>query len=1474
LDGEAADSGGKKFGPTYSDGIKLLKPKSTTPHDQSIEKLPSLDASGIAEYIRFDCCPRYFKLRFEDSEEKHRKWPEAFHKPLSPLLFTAGKQLEEKTVQELKTKVADYKDFTCYDPKKQVGKWAEAWPQSLHALTQIVENALSAKAESEYKPVLVYQAPMMGHIGLWEIRGIADLIAVWPNRDGKVKVRIFEIKSSWREQTAHRMQVATYVLLLTEALGELASKIEFEGGVINKESDLEKLEPQELPSFRLEPLIQDIQRMLGANGELYRIHKKPLKEVEYQLSWRCDNCGYNECCVVCAVESESVALLNLTRGEQKALSQQGILWLEDLAQLKAVPKPEDLRPYNFKEIPALDQQKVQLLSSDPVIGGKLDRLIQRAQFMLATIRPNSKFSNNVRWMPWVTGTGYGTLPEDSPQDGVDTSLSFRPDGMLRVYFHIQWDYLLNIISMISARVSCTRYHGQSITISKIVNSLPREQKECIEEERNLLETFFTELTNAINNVAVEVGSPDEAPIHLYFYTRQERDHLMEAVRRHSLYMTSAHAMQDLLGLRQAIDQPMFSILQDEIMLRKAVGYHSTGILPVLKQCCYFGSNQWTVNRKDGSRLDLRQAFRDGFFNFELPYTRKPSGSISFILGSDDARLKEGYYPARARFGNQIPIEYVWGAKGRLDIKQMEGHERIMVEKRLWCDYPHNTRKITEEDLMLLGEKICLALECIERSLSVRNRRLGKKPINVPKITEFTLGCSTLERSCREFLDLEYFAKRQEMFQHYALLPCQRVASGRSVIFECLSAGEFEHDFVVTGKLIYDGLGLPKSECIVNACRVKGSDDSGSGDWMVATEIRINTQGQFEETNQRAPSHVEKSARVIVEKVDLRKMQITLKVVSWPSGKSRRYSTWHDLPTTDKEKASNSKHLQLFEPGRKYILDNLADDIISERAAKCLDYAADNELYCLLAGFLEGTNKPSQRTALAKEKARVFLEWAENKNLPPKPEQSRFVDHVFGKEQVVILQGPPGTGKTVTLQLAVLAHIAAHKAVSRCRVLMVAPTHKAIHEFVTKLAKSWRTYCKEGNSDLADLRIYRVLNNRVSSSKAIDGIKYVNYNEDEEIVTELKDALSSQNKLVPNSGDGFPLVLCVTPPGLYGLMKKIGGKEPAWNEGFFDLLVVDEASMMRLPELILSGAFIEKNAQILVAGDHRQLPPIQAHNWEREDRRTIEELASFLSAMDFLRLLRQEDLGIEHVKVLHKADIPTERLSETHRCHQVVAKFLKDWVYHKDGIDFRSDQTQTLPSVASSTEGLKVVLEPENVFVLIVHNDVESFQSNLVEAEIVGALVRNVKSEDVGIVTPHNAQRGVVKNLLLDGYENVRVDTVERYQGGEGDFIIISSTVSDPDYVRSESDFLLNLNRINVAISRMKKKLVIIASRSIFEFMPQDAKDYDKALLWRGIAQTVGFTANSSPKWKGSLTDFLGKTAQGVELEVYAKCSKM
>ena len=101
---------------------------------------------------------------------------------------------------------------------------------------------------------------------------------------------------------------------------------------------------------------------------------------------------------------------------------------------------------------------------------------------------------------------------------------------------------------------------------------------------------------------------------------------------------------------------------------------------------------------------------------------------------------------------------------------------------------------------------------------------------------------------------------------------------------------------------------------------------------------------------------------------------------------------------------------------------------------------------------------------------------------------------------------------------------------------------------------------------------------------------------------------------------------------------------------------------------------------------------------------------------------------------------------------------------------------------------------------------------LLKHQLLTLWFRNAPSDSVGVITPHNAQKGLLKNMLSEGFKDTRVDTVERYQGGEADFIIISSTVSDPDYVRSESEFLLNLNRINVAISRMKKKIVIVASR--------------------------------------------------------------
>ena len=614
----------------------------------------SLTASGIAEYIRFNCCPRFFKLKLQDNDETDdRKWP--IFKHISPLLSDVGKGLEEKKVKELAAKALEYHDFN---------KYTENEKASFDNLREIIEKHVSSKENVDGKPVLLYQVPMIGKIGVWKVKGIADLIAIWQSKEGKLKVRIFELKSSWLEQTAHRIQVAIYVLLLSKELANILPKIEIEGGVINRETNLENLTPEILPKFKLSPLIQDVERLLAENGELNRVHNTPLPEVEYQLCSRCDNCGFNEYCIVYSVENESIALLNLSRGEQRALGHYGVKRLEDLAKLKVVMDSNALRPNDFKGIPAKEAEKSREIATDRVVGAKLDWLVQRAQYMLGGIRPNSPNAAKGKYMPWLTGTGYGGLPEDGPSNGVDSALLFRPDSMIRVYLFVERDYMLDVISLISARVDCTRNKGDPIGVSHVIANLPDDRQECLDEEKTLLESFFKDLTVAITKVANEVGSPDEVPIHLYFFSRGERDVLMEAVRRQPS-LSSHMAIRDLLGLRQAIDQPMFSIIKDEVMHRKALKFHSTGLLPILEQACFFERNlAWKVTRKDGSTVDLSQVFRDGLFNYTLPFCRNPDGTIHFLEGGKGR--SEGFYPARARFGNQIPIEYLWAAKNRLD----------------------------------------------------------------------------------------------------------------------------------------------------------------------------------------------------------------------------------------------------------------------------------------------------------------------------------------------------------------------------------------------------------------------------------------------------------------------------------------------------------------------------------------------------------------------------------------------------------------------------------------------------------------------------------------------------------------------------------------------------------------------------------------------------------------------------------------
>lgn len=71
-----------------------------------------------------------------------------------------------------------------------------------------------------------------------------------------------------------------------------------------------------------------------------------------------------------------------------------------------------------------------------------------------------------------------------------------------------------------------------------------------------------------------------------------------------------------------------------------------------------------------------------------------------------------------------------------------------------------------------------------------------------------------------------------------------------------------------------------------------------------------------------------------------------------------------------------------------------------------------------------------------------------------------------------------------------------------------------------------------------------------------------------------------------------------------------------------------------------------------------------------------------------------------------------------------------------------------------------------------------------------------------------------------------IDTVERLQGAERDVILFGLVASDPDHI--ESDFLTDPKRFNVAITRARLKLVVVASRAFFSAIPRS----EEALLRR------------------------------------------
>jgi len=90
--------------------------------------------------------------------------------------------------------------------------------------------------------------------------------------------------------------------------------------------------------------------------------------------------------------------------------------------------------------------------------------------------------------------------------------------------------------------------------------------------------------------------------------------------------------------------------------------------------------------------------------------------------------------------------------------------------------------------------------------------------------------------------------------------------------------------------------------------------------------------------------------------------------------------------------------------------------------------------------------------------------------------------------------------------------------------------------------------------------------------------------------------------------------------------------------------------------------------------------------------------------------------------------------------------------------------------------------------------------------------RTLTLADLLIVAPYNAQ----VTALAGALPNVRVGTVDKFQGQEAPVVIVSLATSSPDEAPRGMSFLYSANRLNVATSRAKGLCILVGSPKLFE----------------------------------------------------------
>lgn len=1497
-----------------------------------------ISPAEIGEYLSFSHCSRYFKHRSQEIERSTNhsgsEFKEAFH-PLNLLLSKAGEDFETGIVENLRKQVLGIHDLTRDDDRLH--------PDHGVTMTHVSEAISSPPSE---KPVILYQPTYLGTIGAWGVGGHADFVFIWSTDSGAL-VRVVDAKSASEQQAYHQIQASIYTDLIQQHV-ELDSvdidreQVTFSAGVITRDETYAPPTADVIPSFDVDSRIVDTRRLLSEDGEMVRVADTDFEDVYYQLDDKCSGCAYNESCMTESFEAGSIRLLGLTESEQKLLAEYDIETLEDLASICRYPK--EWSPTNYQKA-AGQYQKYKEIKSLPGIGERLPTLVYEAQALLDRFVDDDAKKVDAGPVPWIPATGRCDLPEDSPPENRD--VEFMRGSTIRVYLNVQEDYLRDRIVQMSARVTATASDSDPIRISRLTTGASSNANTSKREEYELFSEFIEELYDAIREINEGIdysGHHQQNPlIHFYLYTQGETDALVDAFDRHEAPLIDS--FHDLIEGKPGVDTPRVSHLRSEIVSHISLESPAAGLVQAYDEI-QPASDAYSKSRSEeswsyepsylptGETVSLRSVFRRRLFNISVDWEVDDGSAIIDPKTEDDV---DGLN-TRVRYGAGIPLGYIWSAVGKINSdwiaeagfdvdSNLSGYE---LGNYQYHDASVREQRIVPEDVTALGRNLCDVLEHLERGLYFRDTDIAsrKDPLDIGDLETDSYEQLAVGAAAKSYIEMEYTISQAEKYETYRKMPVQRILSGDSIpvqITEIDTETGNDLSVSVTGRLRYDHMFLfgDDGDLVKRNCRRKGSEGTSSGDWMVANPYKIgNTKQTIAD-----PSQLESGVNATIKWLDLQNNEVGFELTQqwWDPGE---YGSFHRNWTTERSQAENSNQWTYIGINEWLILDPQTDSISADREMKALETIQLNALHDLIESIRWGDADSYSDETFDQRDLEDFASWVSESVEPESLPNDNQREFIVEDSQMCLLQGPPGTGKTAgTVSPSICSRVyAAEQRGESLNGLITAPSNTAIDEMMDDVAELVEDIQTDPDAPdgFDNINLVRLSNDEPEDIS--DCVEYADYNDEkgknrlDELLSEMLcgsgvrtdgghaqttfGSFGGANSNVETetdidattksdgddgSDDLEHTLFFATPTKSWGLLKHYAsGKddEAIARQRYWDLLVVDEASMMTVPKLLLAGVGMKSTAQILVSGDHRQLPPVQKHDWSDEKRRDIRDNLPYLSGLDYLRVLAGDDDVVDkevldrfsHAIDPERIDIPMVKLDETYRFGPNTAEFVRQTVYEADGIDYTSGRSESdiRTSHTASRSPLEAVFDHTAPIVLITYDSEKQYQQvNPIEAAISQTLLMNHGSGlSAGLVTPHNAQRSRLQDMLYglqhsDSYpdvdirvgDNTFVETVERFQGGEQDLMIVSATVSDPRYIDAENEFLLQQNRANVSFTRHQNKLVVVAPETLFAHIPDNPEIYNEAELWKSLAVVAGEAPTKhqvDPDWTGTLADFVEK----------------